>query len=122
MSSLLIGYLDVEPKGSDSCAAVMPLSSRGIALAVLVQVATSPLDGTVISRNMKRHRHQEFIRFLNDIDAQVPKRKEVHAIVDNYATHKHPKVRHTRRKPEFRSPPVGQAAEAAPDLDRLPTE
>src|SRR5262252_812892 len=44
-------------------------------------------------RNMKRHRHQEFIRFLNEVDAQVPKRKEIHAIIDNYATHKHPKVR-----------------------------
>jgi transposase len=55
--------------------------------------ALNVLDGTVISRNMNRHRHQEFIRFLNDLDAQVPKRKAIHAIVDNYATHKHPKVR-----------------------------
>src|SRR5271163_3277026 len=55
--------------------------------------ALDVLDGTVIGRNMQRHRHQEFIRFLNDIEAQVPKRKEIHAIVDNYATHKHPKVR-----------------------------
>ena len=44
-------------------------------------------------RNMQHHRHQEFIRFLNAIEAQVPARKEIHAIVDNYATHKHPKVR-----------------------------
>src|SRR2546423_5658144 len=36
---------------------------------------------------------QEFIRFLNTIEAQVPKRMAIHAIVDNYATHKHPKVR-----------------------------
>ena len=42
---------------------------------------------------MQHHRHQEFIRFLNAIEAQVPARKEIHAIVDNYATHKHPKVR-----------------------------
>ena len=42
---------------------------------------------------MKRHRHQVFIRFLNAVAAQVPARKEIHAIVDNYATHKHPKVR-----------------------------
>ena len=55
--------------------------------------ALNVLDGTVIGSNMKRHRHQEFIRFLEDIDAQVPKRKAIHAIVDNYATHKHPKVR-----------------------------
>src|SRR6202035_3954868 len=55
--------------------------------------ALNGLDGTVIGRNMERHRHQEFIRFLNDIEAQVPKRKKTHVIVDNYATHKHPKVR-----------------------------
>ena len=55
--------------------------------------ALNVLDGTIIGRNMKRHRHQEFIRFLNDIEAKVPKRKAIHAIVDNYATHKHPKVR-----------------------------
>lgn len=55
--------------------------------------ALNILDGTVIGRNMKRHRHQEFIRFLNTVEVQVPKRKTIHAIVDNYATHKHPKVR-----------------------------
>jgi transposase len=61
--------------------------------------ALNILDGTVIGRNMQRHRHQEFIRFLNTIEAQVPKRKVIHAILgssprtDNYATHKHPKVR-----------------------------
>jgi hypothetical protein len=37
--------------------------------------ALNVLDGTVIGRNMQRHRHQEFIRFLNDIDVQVPRRK-----------------------------------------------
>jgi hypothetical protein len=55
--------------------------------------ALNILDGTVIGHNMRRHPHQEFIRFLNTIEAQVPKRKAIHAIVDNYATHKHPKVR-----------------------------
>ena len=55
--------------------------------------ALNVLDGTVIGRNMTRHRHQEFIRFLNEVDAHVPKRKTIHTIVDNYATHKHPKVR-----------------------------
>src|SRR5271169_4349350 len=54
--------------------------------------ALNVLDGTVIGRNMLHHRHQEFIRFLNAIEAQVPSRKEIHAIVDNYATHKHPNV------------------------------
>lgn len=48
--------------------------------------ALNVLDGTVIGRNMQRHRHQEFIRFLNAIEAQMPPRKQIHAIVDNYAT------------------------------------
>jgi transposase len=54
--------------------------------------ALNVLDGTVIGRNMQRHRHQEFIRFLNTVEAQVPARKAIHAVLDNYATHKHPKV------------------------------
>jgi hypothetical protein len=54
--------------------------------------ALNVLDGTIIGRNMQRHRHQEFIRFLNAVDAAVPVGKLVHAIVDNYAPHKHPKV------------------------------
>src|SRR5271155_4989732 len=51
------------------------------------------LEGKVIGRCMQRHRHQEFIRFLNTIEAQVPAGKIVHVILDNYAAHKHPKVR-----------------------------
>ena len=42
---------------------------------------------------MQRHRHQEFIRFLNGIERQVPAGKVIHVILDNYAAHKHPKVR-----------------------------
>lgn len=55
--------------------------------------ALNVLDGTVIGRNTQRHRHQELIRFLNQVEATVPAGKTVHAIVDNYAIHKHPKVR-----------------------------
>jgi transposase len=55
--------------------------------------ALNVLDGSVIGRNMARHRHQEFIRFLNTINAEVAPDKAVHVILDNYATHKHPKVR-----------------------------
>jgi len=55
--------------------------------------ALNVLDGTVIGRNMQRHRHQEFVRFLNAVEAHVPAGKVIHAIVDNYAVHKHPKVR-----------------------------
>ena len=54
--------------------------------------ALNVLDGSVIGQNMQRHRHQEFIRFLNQIERSVPKGKEVHAIVDNYAAHKKDKV------------------------------
>jgi transposase len=54
--------------------------------------ALDVLEGKVIGQCMKRHRHQEFIRFLNVIDATVAKKKTVHVIVDNYAAHKHPKV------------------------------
>jgi transposase len=55
--------------------------------------ALNVLDGSVIGRCMQRHRHQELIRFLNAIEASVPVGKLIHAITDNYATHKHPKVR-----------------------------
>ena len=54
--------------------------------------ALNILDGSVIGRCMQRHRHQEFIRFLNQVEAEVPVGKIVHAIVDNYATHKQPMV------------------------------
>jgi len=46
-----------------------------------------------IGRNMQRHRHQEFIRFLNQIERDVPAGKVIHVILDNYCTHKHAKVR-----------------------------
>jgi transposase len=48
--------------------------------------------GRVIGRCMQRHRHQEFIRFLNAIGREVPAGKLIHVILDNYAAHKHPKV------------------------------
>jgi transposase len=54
--------------------------------------ALNVLDGTVLCRCMQRHRHQEFVRFLNAVEAAVPAGKLVHAILDNYGTHKHPKV------------------------------
>jgi transposase len=64
--------------------------------------ALSMLDGCVIGDCMPRHRHQEFIRFLKQIDAETPAELELHLIVDNYATHKHPKVKAwVRRHPRF---------------------
>src|SRR6516164_3623386 len=55
--------------------------------------ALDVLEGKVIGRCMQRHRHQEFIRFLNTIEATIPVGKIVHVILDNYGSHKHPKVR-----------------------------
>jgi transposase len=64
--------------------------------------ALSMLDGTVIGECMPRHRHQEFIRFLNTIEAETPADLDLHIIVDNYATHKHPRVQSwLRRHPRF---------------------
>jgi transposase len=54
--------------------------------------ALNVLEGKVIGRCMQQHRHQEFIRFLNAIEAELPKGKSVHVVLDNYATHKHPEV------------------------------
>jgi transposase len=55
--------------------------------------AMNVLDGTVIGRHMQRHRHQDFIRFLKAVEHEVPAGKTIHAVLDNYAAHKHPTVR-----------------------------
>ena len=55
--------------------------------------ALNILDGSVVGRCMPRHTHQEFIRFLGAIERAVPAGKLIHAIADNYATHKHAAVR-----------------------------
>ncbi len=61
-----------------------------------------PLDGKVIGDCMPRHRHQEFIRFLKKIDAAISLALDLHLIVDNYGTHKHPRVKAwLRRHPRF---------------------
>jgi putative transposase len=49
--------------------------------------------GAVFTECKPRHRHQEFLSFLRRLDASIPEELDVHLIVDNYATHKHPKVR-----------------------------
>src|SRR5262245_43693038 len=54
--------------------------------------ALDVLEGRLIGQCMPRHRHQEFIKFLKQIDAETPSDLDLHLIVDNYATHKHPKV------------------------------
>jgi transposase len=60
--------------------------------------ALSMLDGKVIGECMPRHRHQEFIRFLNKIDRETSAELDLHIIVDNYATHKHPRVKSWLRR------------------------
>jgi putative transposase len=50
-------------------------------------------SGRVLAQCKRRHRHQEFLQFLRHIEASVPKKLDVHLIVDNYATHKHATVR-----------------------------
>ena len=55
--------------------------------------ALNILDGKVIGKCYKRHRHQEFIKFLKEVDKATPKELALELIVDNYGTHKHPKVK-----------------------------
>ena len=55
--------------------------------------ALDVLTGSVIGQCLPRHRHTEFLKFLRTIDRQVPKRLQIHLILDNYATHKHPTVK-----------------------------
>lgn len=64
--------------------------------------ALNMADGMVISSLHRRHRHQEFLKFLKKIDAEVPAELEVHLVLDNYATHKTPAVhRWLVRHPRF---------------------
>jgi len=88
--------------------------------------ALNVLDGTVIGQNRQRHRHQEFIQFLNAIERQVPADKQIHVVLDNYAAHKHAKVkawlaRHPRWTFHFTptscSPP--RPAGRVPSRDRI---
>ena len=50
-------------------------------------------NGTVLGQCKTRHRHQEFLSFLRHIEKNVPKQLDIHLVMDNYATHKHPRVR-----------------------------
>lgn len=54
--------------------------------------ALDVLKGEVIGQCHHRHRHQEFLKFLRTIDCNTSKKLDIHCIVDNYGTHKHPKV------------------------------
>jgi transposase len=64
--------------------------------------ALNTLDGTVIGSCMPRHRHQEWLKFLRQIDRETPSDREIHLIADNYSTHKHANVlRWIARHPRF---------------------
>jgi len=68
--------------------------------------ALNILDGTVIGSCLPRHRHGEFLKFLDRIEDSTPRRREIHLILDNYGTHTHPKVQqwfadHPRYHPHF---------------------
>jgi len=59
-------------------------------------------EGKLIGTCMNRHRHQEWLKFLKLIDAQTPAELDLHLVLDNYATHKHPKVKSwLKRHPRF---------------------
>jgi transposase len=65
--------------------------------------ALDVLTGKVIGSCLTKHRHQEFLKFLRTVDREVPKGLEIHMILDNYATHKHPDVTAWLNKhPRFR--------------------
>jgi len=55
--------------------------------------ALNMLDGKIIGECMARHRHQEFLKFLRRLDRELPAHLALHLVVDNYGTHKHPKVK-----------------------------
>jgi transposase len=55
--------------------------------------ALNPLDGTVVGQCLPRHRHQEFLKFLRQLDREFPTPVQLHLILDNYGTHSHDKVR-----------------------------
>jgi transposase len=64
--------------------------------------ALNTATGTVVNHCFARHRHREFLAFLKIIDGQVPRDLEIHLVLDNYATHKHPAVREWLAKPPQR--------------------
>jgi len=69
--------------------------------------ALDPASGPVIAQPWRRHRHQEFLRFLKLIDTAVPKDLDLHLVLDNYATHTTPAIhqwllKHPRFHPGIR--------------------
>ena len=59
-------------------------------------------QGRVIGQCVERHRHQEFLKFLRRLDKEFPGKVPLHIVMDNYGTHKHPKIREwMKRNPRF---------------------
>ena len=70
---------------------------------VTLFAALNALEGKLIARTEKRHTHVEWLRFLKQIDRETPKSLDIHLIQDNYATHKHKKVKAwLKRHPRFK--------------------
>lgn len=70
---------------------------------VTLFAALSQLSGRMIARTEAHHTHVEWLRFLKQIDRETPRGLDLHLIADNYATHKHPKVRAwLDRRPRFK--------------------
>ena len=80
--------------------------------------AFNVLDGKVIGRCMRRHRHREFIRFLNAVGHEIASDKAIHVIPDNYATHKHPHTQTPQGGPMAR-PPSAVDVPLHPDVGQL---
>ena len=72
------------------------LAADGVATTLFA--ALNVLTGEVTGRCFDRHRHQEFLKFLKVIDAEVPSRQAIHVILDNYSTHKHADVQRWLRR------------------------
>ena len=69
---------------------------------VTLFAALSYLDGKILSRTAEQHTHKEWLAFLKVIDRETPVGLEIHLIMDNYATHKHPTVKlWLARRPRF---------------------
>jgi transposase len=97
-------YGDLKNLSREHCVqhATVQFHTDAAATPTTLFAALSTLDGKVIGDCMPRRRHQEFIRFLKKIDAQTPAQLDLHLIVDNYGTHKHPRVKSwLQRHPRF---------------------
>ena len=75
-----------------SASSHLALAQRQSGLGSLQSLALNYLNGKILAERAPRHRHQEWLKFLKTIDSSTPAGVDLHLILDNYATHKHPKV------------------------------